>query len=271
MLNPRAVVVALATSTLVPAAAFANDRHFTFTYESAVLPQEAKELEVWTTPRLGRSNYFARFDNRLEFEVGLTNRLQTSVYLNYIATTADVETMPGQLARESAFAFDGVSSEWKYKVTDPVANALGFAVYAEITGSTDELELEGKLIFDKMIGRLLLAANLIGEYEMELVRTGAAAMVDKAVEAEIDLACAFFVRPNVALGLELRNANEIKDGEWEHSALFLGPVVAYATPSWWVALTLMPQLPALKNEGGGSYVLDEHEYFNARLLFSYHL
>src|SRR3954462_8025614 len=106
-----AVLLALPAVAL-PRAASANERHFTYTYESAVLPQGARELEVWTTPRLGRDQYFARFDHRLEFEVGLTGRLQTSLYLNFSGQTA--ETAPG--VRTSGMSYEGVSSEWKYKL-----------------------------------------------------------------------------------------------------------------------------------------------------------
>src|SRR4051812_33373099 len=130
----------------LPRLATANERHFTYTYESAVLPQGARELEVWTTARLGRDQYFARFDHRLEFEVGLTGRLQTSLYLNFSGETA--ETAPG--VRTSGMSYQGVSSEWKYKLLDPVADALGLALYGELLGSTDEFEFEGKVILDKM-------------------------------------------------------------------------------------------------------------------------
>src|SRR5262245_37079716 len=116
----RSSFLALAAFTMCNAfgLASANDRRFTYTYESAVLPAEARELEVWTTARLGRNDYYSRFDQRLEFEVGLTNRLQTSLYLNYSGVTAD-----SMGVRSSSFEFQGVSSEWKYKISDPVADA----------------------------------------------------------------------------------------------------------------------------------------------------
>src|SRR5262245_5114486 len=91
--RPFFLASALLALASTPPRAEANERHFTYTYETAVLPQGAKELEFWTTPRLGREDYFARFDQRLEFEVGLTNRLQTSVYLNMDAVTQDVRVM----------------------------------------------------------------------------------------------------------------------------------------------------------------------------------
>jgi hypothetical protein len=62
--------------------ASANERHFTYTYETAVLPPGAREVEVWSTGRLMREQRSTRFDERVEFEVGLTERLQTALYLN---------------------------------------------------------------------------------------------------------------------------------------------------------------------------------------------
>lgn len=258
-----AAPIPLALLALAPRSAAANERHFTYTYESAVLPTGAKELEVWTTPRIGRDDYFVRFDERLEFEVGLTDQLMTAFYLNWSAVTADVAPD----VRESETEFTGVSSEWKLKLMDPVADAVGLSVYGELSGGTEEFEAEGKLIVDKQIGDLLLAGNLVlaNEWEMEPEET------ETEQEVEIDLAAAYFLRPGLSAGLELRNHNEVVEGEWEHSALFLGPVIGYATDAWWVALTILPQLPALKNEGEGSRVLDEHEKLEARILFSFHL
>jgi hypothetical protein len=268
----RLMRLPLASALLVLAiapAARANDRHFTFTYESAVLPQGGRELEVWTTPRLGRDDYFARFDHRVEFEVGLTGRLMTSLYLNFSGTTQASTTVPGQL--DSMVEFQGVSSEWKLKLLDPVANAVGLALYGEVTASPSFGEFEGKVILDKYVGPVLLAANLVGAWEMPWKEMPG---VESELELELDLAAAYFVTPNVALGLELRSHTELEEAETvESSALFLGPVVAYATKGWWVAFTVMPQLPALKKYEGttGPLELHSHEVLNARLLFSFHL
>jgi hypothetical protein len=260
------------TLALVPLAALlaidearANERHFTFTYESAVLPRGGKELEIWSTPRIGRGDYYSRFDQRAELEVGVTDRLQTALYLNFTAVTAAV---PGTDELASEFSFGGVSSEWKYKLLDPVADALGLALYGEVTGSTDELELEAKLILDKQIGRTLIAANLVAEQEWEFE----ADETHRETILELDLAIAWRITAGFTAGIEVRNHNEIVEDEgFEHSALFAGPVISYATEEWWIALTVMPQLPALYHHDGDTTVLDEHEKVNARLLFSFHL
>ena len=69
---------------------FAQDRLFTYTYQSTVLNKGQRELEVWNTLRTGRQDYYARFDNRTEFEIGLGKNLQTAFYLNLTAKTQTV-------------------------------------------------------------------------------------------------------------------------------------------------------------------------------------
>jgi hypothetical protein len=258
-MHHRLVPFALLACLAVPRAAAGNERHLTYTYETATLPEGAKELEVWTTARVGRHTDYVGLDHRLEFEVGLTNRLQTSFYLNFSAERVGTAA--------SGLNYDGISSEWKYKVTDPVADPLGFAGYLELSAATNFYEIEGKLIFDKVIGRTLLAANLVAAYEKQVA-------YEPELELELDLAAAFFVTPHFTVGLEARNHNELEEAEeWEHSAIYAGPVLAYATHSWWVAASVLPQLPALKKPSGetGARVLDGGEKWNARLIFSFHL
>jgi hypothetical protein len=112
---------------------------------------------------------------------------------------------------------------------------------------------------------VLLAANLV--FEEELGFTLGGLVPETAVE--LDLAGAFFLTDRLTLGLELRNRNVVVAGQFAYSALYVGPTVAYARENWWVALSVQPQLPALKrSEPGSLLVLDDQEKVNARLLFS---
>src|SRR6185295_11207794 len=81
-------------------------------------------------------------------------------------TEADPAT-PG--ATIDSQSFDGISSEWKYKVLDPVANPVGLAFYQEYTVHTDEFEWETKLILDKKFGKNLIAYNFVIEPEWEFM------------------------------------------------------------------------------------------------------
>lgn len=246
----------------VPLVARANDRHFSYTYESAVLAPGEKELEVWTTYRNGRDTRYTRFDERIEFEIGLVPNLQTSFYLNLSAIGQDIN---GELSKSTEVT---VSNEWKWRLLDSAVDGIGLALYGEITAGVDELELEGKLIVDKRLGNLLLAANFVAEHEWEY----AIGQTGKELHLDGFLGASWFFGPRFSLGVEAWNANIIADGNWEHSAFFLGPVASYTGDGWWVTLTVLPQLPAFKkSEGGGRYVLTDYERFQARLLFSWHL
>lgn len=241
--------------------AHGNERHFTYTYETAVLPPDGRELELWTTWRAGRERYYSAIDNRIELEIGLTERLMTAFYLNFGAAT--LETEFGR--RESTFEHRGVSSEWKYQLSHPELDVVGFGLYGELGLATAEYEIEGKLLFDKRLGPFLLALNLVGELEWEVGET--------STEREIVLApvaaAAWLPAPGFGVGVELRSHNEIVGGELEHSALHAGPVVSYARGGWWAALTVLPQLWAPGGaHDGGNLVLDEHERIEVRLLLA---
>jgi hypothetical protein len=53
----------------------------------------------------------------------------------------------------------------------------------------------------------------------------------------------------------------------EHAALFLGPAIHYRAEKWWITLTVLPQIVALKGSTGDSVNLDEFERVQIRLIF----
>ena len=259
--------VFVATTLAAPAPLAANERHFTYTYESAVLPAGARELELWSTFRSGRTSFYSRLDQRAEFEVGLSDRLMTAFYLNW----RDVATQdPATGDAVSSFQWDGISSEWKYKLSDPVADRLGAALYGEVSLGTRAFEIESKLILDKRVGSNLFAYNLVldGEWERQPGGTD----LDE-VGLEHNLAWTHFFQPRLAAGLEVRSHTAFTSQHRpEYSALFAGPVISYTGQSWWVALTALGQLPAIKrsvDQPNQRLVLDDHERVNVRVLFSY--
>ena len=241
-----------------------NERKFSYTYQSGVLGKGNKELEIWTTARIGKDiPYYARLDQRMEFEWGITNKLQTAFYLNFRNVSQDDGT-----GMESEFEFQGISSEWKYQFSSPRKNAVGFALYGELGLNTDEAEIEAKLIFDKHVKKNTFALNLVFENEWEL----SSGEAESEFVFEGDLAWCYVISNSFSAGIELRNHNEVVEGEWEHSALFAGPVLSFSQPSWWLTLTVLPQVAALKGKTGESnLVLDEHEKLETRLLFSFRL
>lgn len=251
---PAALVVVVAAAPAV-----ASERHFTYTYESAVLRPGAWEIEPWTTFRLGRSEFYSRLDSRIEAELGLSDRLQTALYLNLKAVTADTP-----LGRSSPTELEGISSEWKLKLADPVADRAGLALYGELSAGPSEVGLEGKLILDKRAGRLLGALNLVAEHEWSFE----APQTRRETALEVDAAACWFLTPALTAGLELRSHTVLPPGEEPtRSALFLGPTVSYAAHGWWLAASVLPQLRALAGASDGHLDLEEHERVEVRILF----
>lgn len=243
---------------------YSNERKFGYIYQSGVLGKGNRELEIWTTARIGKDiPYYARTEHRMEFEWGITNRLQTAFYINFRNTSQDNGT-----GMTSKFEFKGISSEWKYQVSSPSKNAVGFALYGEVGLNTDEAELEAKLIFDKKVKKSTFALNLVIENEWEL---GSHAPETEMV-LEGDLGWSYDISNSFAAGIEVRSHNQFVEGEMEHSALFAGPVVSFSQPNWWLTLTVLPQLAALKGKTGETnLVLGEREKLETRVLFSFRL
>jgi len=248
----------------------AQDRLFTYTYQSNVLNKGQKELEVWSTLSNGRDNFYRAFDHSLEFEVGLGSKLQTSIYLNYgYSKGIETDNQIQSLVSNNHFSF---SNEWKLKLTDPVVHPIGSALYFEYKLGTDETELEGKLILDKQIGKSTHALNLVGEYEMGNNFISNGNNIDlhpfSEYKFEINYGYAYKLNTNWALGVELMNQNTIADGNWEYSVLSAGPAFSYSIDGFWINLSLMPQLTNLKT---GNLEFHDNQKLQTRLILSYAL
>ena len=261
-------IYALSIACIMLSPAFSQDRNFAYNYQSTVLNKGQRDFEVWNTYKTGRAELFRQLDQRLEFEVGLTSKLQTSFYLNSSQKTyqdsAVLITEPAEIS---------FSNEWKFKLTDPVANGIGSALYVEVGLASHEYDLELKLILDKKIDRHMLVANLVSEfeYETEMTDENGEFEVDNELEIlpEIDLGYQYLIKDNFGIGLEAVNRNVMKEGELEHSALFGGPTVFYGSDRWWLIFNTLPQITAIKSENNESLDLNEFQKYEFRLLFAY--
>ena len=246
----------------------AQDRLFTYTYQSGVLNKGQREIEVWNTLRTGRKDLYSRLDNRTEFEVGLGHNLQTAFYLN-LSSISQAYSIGGSKSLETTNEIS-FSNEWKLKLADPVANPVGIALYGEYGIGTKEYELEGKFILDKKLNNLTVASNLIYELELEAEPLANEIEWEKEHKADFNLSLAYSFSPTFALTMENTYRNVIKDGELEHSALFSGLGFSYAQDNFWINFTALPQVKSFKGQTGSDALnLNEFEKLQLRLLFSY--
>ncbi|HMT28551.1 MAG TPA: hypothetical protein PKD91_04655 [Bacteroidia bacterium] len=265
------------------AVAKGQDRVFNYTYQSIVLNQGQREIEVWNTLRTGRDGFYRGLDSRIEFEFGVAKNLQAAFYLNM--GNSSFEQRYEEVGEEDQVTIESemewsFSNEWKYKMSDPVANSIGSALYAEIGVGTKEMEIEAKLILDKKIGRVTQALNLVAEPEWETeveIEYNSDGSQETEVENEFefkfefDYGLSYNINPNWNIGFEVVNRNKVEEGEWETSVLHAGPGFSYVRGPVWINLTVLPQISGLKypGENQSGLLLDGYEKVETRLVFSY--
>ena len=244
----------------------AQDRLFTYTYQSNVLGKGQRELEVWNTARMGKSDYFFRLDHRTEFEMGLGKNLQTAFYLNLTTKTFALGDSLKSLITENEISF---SNEWKLKLMDPVAHPFGLALYAEYGIGGKEFELEGKILLDKKIKKFTFALNGVYEFETEAETEDSELLWEKESKLVAHFAIAYSINPNFHLTMENQIQNVIKDRDLEHSALFSGLGFSYSQENYFINFSFLPQIVSFKASTNKGLDLNEFEKVQCRLLFSY--
>src|ERR1041385_1455102 len=194
---------------VIASIATAQDRFFARTYTTNVLPKGAIDLELQHTSRFGHEDqYYHAQDQRMELEFGLGGNWQTAFYFNRYQERYSDSSNGTLTANEIGF-----SNEWKWKLSDPSVNRLGAALYGEwgVKGG-DELELEGKLILDKYVGKSLFAFNGVFEYEKEFEwEDGKVKSGESETPVELDLAYMYNTSSGFGLGFELRNYNRSEE------------------------------------------------------------
>jgi hypothetical protein len=261
--------MALGCFLLLPLAARADERLFTYTYQAEVLPKGAMEFEQWITNRNGHAaGVFSAFDLREEFETGLTDKLTTAVYLNTKSEYQSVydDTLLADVTTEE-FHFEGVSNEWKYLAMSPLDHWLGVLGYVELGYNGPEFEAEAKLILEHRFSPdLVWAMNFVVENEYAYE----ASLQSVTGKSEFTTGLSYRLIPEFAVGLEARNQREWPDnwGYQGSSAWYLGPSLHTVHDKWWATLTVLPQLTGQPEtiSGDGRELVD-HEKMESRLIF----
>jgi hypothetical protein len=263
--------ILLLLNFLFPNSVLANERKFGYTYETSVLPVGAKEIEIWNTDRRGRDYFYNRLDQRIEYEFGVATNLMSAFYLNYTARAKDDNENAAGGKKSTSLAIS-ISSEWKYKILDRIADPFGFAAYVEGTLGTDKYELEGKLIFDKQIQHILFALDVTGELESSSDIVNGNEIISKEIKIKSDFGTAYIFPNGFGTGIEVRNETIFVNESVQHSALFGGATLSYSTEAWWATLSFLPQITSFKGESSGNQLnLNEFEKFQTRLLLSFHI
>jgi len=216
----------------------AGSRHFGYSYETTTMSAGALELETlltWKSHKAGDPGTDT-FDIRHEFEYGVTDRLQLALY--FVDWTYN---RPGN--GKSGAGFKDVAIEAIYNLTDPNNSPFGSALYGEIRGSDDFIELEGKLLLQKNIGDWMIVYNVGGEIEWENDYR------DDEAELMQSLGVSYQISPAWSAGAELLHEVAVPDVEdFGDNGLYLGPTVTWRNKTFSVGLTSLWQITTLDGE-----------------------
>jgi hypothetical protein len=284
----RVLMLGVGLAGLAATPAHADEQYFGYVYSAEVLGKGETEAELWGTDRRGKAEgHYDAQDYRLELEHGFTNRLTVSGYANFVSH--NIHGNPELEDTNRDFAFQGLSTEFKYNVLSPFKDGLGLTLYAEPgwarihsvegeKGTQYELELKAILQKNFLQDRLVWAANLTfePEWEKEKEVDGTTGVTEteweKELEIEVSTGLSYRFAPGWFAGAEARYASVYPD--WtsglhrETYAVFAGPAIHYGGKKWWATLSYQPQLfgsPSL----GGSRALDEYEKRELRLKLGY--
>ena len=216
--------------SLLATAAHADRRYFVQSYTPYLAPGGNLELEAWSAARSGQGDSTAtEWQNRIEFEYGISDRLTGAMYLNFVQP-------PGP---EPATTFDGPSLELIYRLADPGRLPVDPAAYLEVRANGSEIELEPKLLVAHRVYKLVSVVNVVGEFEHhsagdERGTTEKNLILTAGMSREIGRVLAVGVEAVYTRGFEGEGADP--------SSLLLGPTINLQTPKVQIALGWHPQI-----------------------------
>lgn len=267
MTNFVRATAACSALILCSANAQAEQRLFTYSYETSVLPEGELEFEQWITNQNGREEGdYSQWNLRSELEYGLTKSDTVALYLNWDATR--IGGLP-DVEDENKTEFKGFSVENIYQILNPNLDPVGLALYGEFGSDGIDYSFEGKLLLSKSIDEVTLVANAV--YEAEFEKEDGETV--KEAELEFTFGASYSINPNFSVGLEARNKSAYPDGldltGQEYQTWSVGPNFHYSTPKWWATLTILPQVWGNGDGAEGDRQLVHEESLETRLLIGF--
>lgn len=198
--RPFVLSVATAAALLSSVgAAHATPRALPFTYGTETNPEGSSEIETYVdvTPVRARSTangapvWYLGSQIQAEYEVGITDRLELGLYVTWVPTPGDSVTSTATMTEGN-----GLKQRLRYVFAAPGEWPIDVGVYGEIVENDREIELEGKILLQRRVGRLRIATNLVSEYE--LYYSGGA----RDVVFQPTLGATYEVSPSLHLGVE---------------------------------------------------------------------
>lgn len=249
-------------SFLFPNQVMADKKYFARSYTSYTLPANALEFELWQTGRIGKGiGSYSRWQPRMEFEYGVTDRFTASMYLNFNEVKSSGNTIPSK-----PLSLSTTSLEFRYRLSNPEEYFVDPALYFELSYGGDKIEYEPKILLTKRFDKVVSVMNINSEIERNIAG-------DETESAfELTMGIAYELNKNFAMGLEFRNDRTYKGvyEKEENQASFVGPTISFQSDRFYLVVNFLAQVggsPATNN----NLELASHEKYEIRTILGIEL
>lgn len=240
----------------------ADRRYFARSYTSYTLPAGALELEIWNTGKFVKDDgYFYRWQPRVEFEYGITDKFTAAIYFNFDETRTKNNSYPSK-----SFSFVATSFELRYRLFEIGEYFIDPALYGEFYFGGDKIKYEPKIFLTKRIQNFIGALNVNSEIEEYVA--------DQKTESKFEITggFAYEMNSNFSAGIELRqhfNFSNIYETK-KNQALFLGPTLNIQTEKFYFTINFLTQISGTP-QGHQNLDLKGHEKFEVRTILGIEL
>ncbi len=193
----------------------ADRRGYVWTYEYMTMPKGHSEVEYYLTNKVPDFHNYENkntWQHQVEYEYGLTDRWDISVYQRWEQTNA---------ATNDNFEYTGTKLRTRYRFGEKGMYPLDTLLYLEYikpdSSAAPEI-LEGKLIVAKDIGKFNIAYN-------QILKVGI--NNEGGNEDEYALGLNHEFSPSWKVGLE-------SAGNYTEDKFYFGPTVSWASEKFWV-------------------------------------
>lgn len=291
------LVTLFAMALAAPSPVRADEPLFGFTYTTDLLPKGKFEVEQWSTTRFTKAtgNFWLQ-ENRTEFEYGVNDRFQLSLYQDYSSNSSFHNGPFGATTPGEPFSYDSpgpddhyhktayISTDVEaiYRLVSPYTHFLGVGVYSEARAGRDFFETENRLLLQKNFrdDRLVLAMNFTYAPELRTERPGS--LVLNETDINLDYGVSYRFRRNWSVGLELLNEREFASWTfWRNEAndgYFFGPNIHYGGKHFFATATFLEQMPWATTHSatvpgvvvGGRVYDNDFEKYRVRVKFGWY-
>ncbi|MEW5742909.1 MAG: hypothetical protein AB1938_28595 [Myxococcota bacterium] len=232
-MSPRRCSRWVGAVLLVACHAAAAPRDFAFTWTTHLLEAGRDDLEGWLSPRIARVDPgYSLVDMRFVWTHGLENHLESQLSLDTSFENDDrthsVDARVTSLFRWAPWKADG---------------PVGLGGLVRLSLGTNVLEVEGRFLADKLVGDVLFAANVSASHSIFWnARTGITTRLEESFSV------AYVLAPFARLGLEFRVKSSFAYGDYQGTAFYVGPSLAFRFKPVWFTLGAVAQVAAHQAE-----------------------